>query len=154
MICSMFALTIAPSGLVGKMSMITFIRGGAVLAATFTDSAGMDRPAPGWKAVPKPKPMTIAKAVVSMYQAMVLIPMRPTFLISPRLHTPITKLENTKGTMTILIMFIKMVPKGPIQVLAKPAPSAPSSKPAIIPRAKPIRILVDKFTINNPLNKL
>ena len=62
------------------------------------------------------------------------------------------KLENTKGTMTILIMFIKIVPKGPIQVLAKPAPSAPSSKPAIIPRAKPMRILVDKFTINNPLN--
>lgn len=62
-------------------------------------------------------------------------------LISPRLVTPITRLENTSGTITILIMFMKIVPRGPIQVLAKPAPSAPSSRPAIIPSARPIKIL-------------
>ena len=65
MIWSMLALTIAPNGLVGKISMITFMIGGAALAVTFKPSVDMFKPAPGSTNTPKAIPRAIANAVVT-----------------------------------------------------------------------------------------
>ena len=76
--------------------------------------------------------------------------MRRIFLISPRLHMPITSEAKTIGTIVILIMFIKIAPKGAIHVLANSAPSAPSSSPATTPSTSAAIILVDNFIIKPP----
>ena len=70
--------------------------------------------------------------------------------MSPRLHIPITSDAKTIGTIVILIMFIKIAPKGPIHVLANSAPSSPSSRPAITPITSPAIIRVDSFIIMPP----
>ena len=52
------------SNVIGKMSIITCMIGGAALAAALTPSPGIFTPAPGSKTVPKNIPSTIANAVV------------------------------------------------------------------------------------------
>ena len=141
-ICSILAFSMASMGLVGKISMMTFIRGGACLAAAFTPSPGRLSPAPGWKIIPSIMPRQMAKAVVPRYMITVLAPIRPIFLMSPSPATPSTREENTRGTMIILIMFIKMAPKGAIQVVAKGSPLCPSPRPAATPKIRPAKIFV------------
>ena len=108
---SISAFAIVMIGLDGIIPTKTSIKPGAsLISGAF--SATKSIPKPGCKTEAKPRAMIRATAVVTKYNKITLIPMRPSFFVSPRLATPQTKDANTTGTIIILIRLMNIVPNG------------------------------------------
>ena len=145
-----WALAIASIGLEGIIATNTCMTLGASLTFTAA-SLAMESPIPGCTRPAIPKPIKIATAVVARYITTVFAPIRPNFLVSPRLVMPTTKEKNTTGTIIILIRLMNNVPIGAIHQLMKGNAGSPAIRPTITESTRAIKILMERFIISLPL---
>ena len=68
-----------------------------------TSGSGRLSDVPGCKTLTRSIPRSSEKSDAVMNQPMVLMPMRPSDLVSPMWAMPTTRVENTSGAMIILI---------------------------------------------------
>ena len=85
---------------------------------------------------------------------MVLMPMRPSFFVSPMLVMPTMSEVKTTGTIIILMRLMNIVPMGAIHHLMKGSASGPAMSPTTTDSTRARKILTDKFIETTPLHVL
>ena len=73
------------------------------------------------------------------------MPMRPSFVVSPRLVMPTTSEQRTTGTIIILMRLMKIVPIGAIHQLMNGSAGSPAIRPTMTASTSAMKILIDKF---------
>ncbi len=117
------------TGLCGIMPRIMSLKvvslGGGVTPMSIAE---VSTPAPGWTRVPRPSPSQTAICPVTTNSSIARQPTLPSFLRSPMLATPATRLKKISGTTSILMKAMKISP-----MILMLAASGPHSRPRMTP---------------------